>query len=136
MEQLEKLLNSRPQYPVIYHITPDHVSIEIPDLPGICTCGDTLKEARYNAIEAISLHLWGMAKDDDPIPQPTPLEAIVIPDDDPEGSFIKELATAENIMQTVVSAEEAEEVTSRLKKARDIEDVARALSYIKKRKLR
>ncbi|MBA2677064.1 MAG: type II toxin-antitoxin system HicB family antitoxin [Ktedonobacteraceae bacterium] len=39
-----------------------------PDLPGCGTIGDTPEEALKNAQEAISLHLEGMLRDNDPIP--------------------------------------------------------------------
>jgi predicted RNase H-like HicB family nuclease len=53
-----------------------------PDLPGCTTVADTEEEAFKNAREAMSLHLYGMEKDDDEIPEPSGL--VGIPHDDNE----------------------------------------------------
>ena len=42
--------------------------VVVPDLPGCVTVGDTVEEAYENIIEAIELHLQGMADDGDDIP--------------------------------------------------------------------
>ncbi|MCL2811429.1 MAG: type II toxin-antitoxin system HicB family antitoxin [Clostridia bacterium] len=44
-------------------------SVEFPQLPGCYTQGDTFDEAVKMATEALSLHLYGMEKDNDPIPE-------------------------------------------------------------------
>ncbi|MGD0154331.1 MAG: type II toxin-antitoxin system HicB family antitoxin [Thermacetogeniaceae bacterium] len=53
--------------------------ITFPDLSGIVTEGDTIKESYAMAKEALELHLWGMEDDDDPIPDPTPPNKIEVP---------------------------------------------------------
>ncbi|MDO6354983.1 type II toxin-antitoxin system HicB family antitoxin [Caloramator sp. CAR-1] len=65
-------------FPAIFDIDDDGISVEFPDLPGCFTCGDTIDEAYKNAKEALELHLYGMEKDNDPIPEPTPLNKIKI----------------------------------------------------------
>lgn len=65
-------------FPAIFDIDDDGISVEFPDLPGCFTCGDTIDEAYKNAKEALELHLYGMEKDNDPIPEPTPLDKIKI----------------------------------------------------------
>jgi predicted RNase H-like HicB family nuclease len=45
-------------------------SAYVPDLPGCVTTGKTIDEIRKNIQEAIALHLEGMIKDGEPIPQP------------------------------------------------------------------
>ena len=45
--------------------------ITFPDLPGIITEGDDLEDAVSSAKEALSLHLLGMERDGDEIPEPT-----------------------------------------------------------------
>ena len=58
-------------YPAVLTFAKDGISVEIPDLPGCLTCGDTAEEAIAMARDALSLHLWGMETDGDPIPEPT-----------------------------------------------------------------
>ena len=58
-------------YPAILNYMENGISIEFPDLPGCLPCADTTEEAARNAKEAMGLHLWGMEKDNDPIPEPT-----------------------------------------------------------------
>ena len=47
------------------------VSVFFPDLPGCLPWGDTLEEAFACAIEALELHLGGLAEDGDLIPAPS-----------------------------------------------------------------
>ena len=58
-------------YPAILNYSENGISIEFPDLPGCLPCASTSEEAAKNAKEAMGLHLWGMEKDNDPIPEPT-----------------------------------------------------------------
>jgi len=41
----------------------------VPILPGVHTCGDTLREVKKNLKEAIACHVQGLAKDKQPIPR-------------------------------------------------------------------
>ena len=63
-------------YPVIFNYDTDGIAIEFPDLPGCLTCGDDIDEAVKNAKECLGLHLYGMRKDNDPIPKPTQIDKI------------------------------------------------------------
>lgn len=47
--------------------------VEVPDLPGCFSAGDTLDGAIDQAREAIMLHLEGLLDDGEPIPQPRAL---------------------------------------------------------------
>ena len=58
-------------YPAILNYADSGIAIEFPDLPGCLPCADTSEEAARNAKEAMGLHLWGMERDNDPIPEPT-----------------------------------------------------------------
>jgi predicted RNase H-like HicB family nuclease len=58
-------------YPAVLTYSDSGISIEFPDLPGCLPCADTSEEAVKNAKEAMGLHLWGMEKDNDAIPDPT-----------------------------------------------------------------
>ena len=61
------------RYPAVFYFDSDGISIEFPDLPGCLPCADTEEEAFRNAKEALGLHLFGMERDNDPIPAPTPV---------------------------------------------------------------
>jgi len=63
-------------YPAIFSYAADGVTIEFPDLPGCLPCGETTEEALKNAKEAMALHLWGIENDNEPIPEPTPIDEI------------------------------------------------------------
>lgn len=54
-------------------------SVYFPDLPGCISYGATLSEAQRNAQDALELHLCGMEKDGEPIPDPS-----AAPEVDPE----------------------------------------------------
>ena len=49
--------------------------VSFPGLPGCVTAGTSLDEARSFAEEALALHLSGMARDGEAVPEPSSLEA-------------------------------------------------------------
>lgn len=51
-------------------------SIDFPDLPGCISAGDTVEQAMIMAREALSLHLYGLLEDKNPIPQASELTRI------------------------------------------------------------
>lgn len=51
--------------------------VDFPDFPGCITAGKTLEDARRMAIEAVQLHIEGMVEDNEAIPAPSALDAIV-----------------------------------------------------------
>ena len=55
--------------------------VSFPDLPGCISAGRTMEEARRMAAEALALHLEGMMADNEPIPEPSPLDKVM---SDPE----------------------------------------------------
>jgi predicted RNase H-like HicB family nuclease len=66
------------QYIALIHKDPDsEFGVSFPDLPGCVSAGATLDEAREMAAEALAFHLEGLAEDDEPIPEPSTLEAIM-----------------------------------------------------------
>lgn len=65
-------------YPAIFTYAEDGISVEYPDLPGCYTCGADDEEAVQMATEALQLHLFGMERDGDEIPAPTPAKQIPI----------------------------------------------------------
>jgi predicted RNase H-like HicB family nuclease/outer membrane murein-binding lipoprotein Lpp len=66
------------QYIALIHKDPDSdYGVSFPDLPGCVTAGVDLDDARRMAEEALALHLAGMAEDEEPIPEPSSLEAVM-----------------------------------------------------------
>jgi len=63
-------------YPAIISKDDDGISVEFPDLPGCLSCADTTAEAAKNANEAMRLHLWGLEKDKNNIPEPSDITAL------------------------------------------------------------
>jgi predicted RNase H-like HicB family nuclease len=51
--------------------------VSFPDLPGCISAGSTIDEARAMASEALALHLDGLHRDGEAIPEPSSLEAIM-----------------------------------------------------------
>ncbi len=58
-------------YFAIVEPTKSGYSLYFPDLLGCITCGETIEETLKNAEEVLGLHLWGMEKDNEEIPEPT-----------------------------------------------------------------
>ncbi len=48
--------------------------VSYPDFPGCITAGETLDEARRNAVDALTLHIEGMVEDGEEIPEPSGLD--------------------------------------------------------------
>lgn len=71
-------MNKSSKYPAIFFFDDDGISVEFPDLPGCLTCGDNEDEAIKMAIECLTLHLFGMERDTDFIPEPTHIENIKV----------------------------------------------------------
>ncbi len=66
------------QYIALIHKEPDSdYGVSFPDLPGVVTAGRTLDEARKMAVEALALHLEGLAEDKIVVPAPSSLEDIM-----------------------------------------------------------
>lgn len=68
------------EFPAIFHYEENSVGIEFPDLPGCLPCAETPEKAFHVAKEALGLHLWGMEKDNDVIPEPTPVASLHVED--------------------------------------------------------
>lgn len=62
-------------YHIVVHKDPDSdYGVTVPDLPGCFSAGDTLEQAIENSKEAITCHLEGLLRDNDPIPETQSLE--------------------------------------------------------------
>ena len=59
------------RYAVVYEKTPHNYSAYVPDLPGCVATGVTREEVERNIREAVNLHLEGMRKEGESIPEAT-----------------------------------------------------------------
>lgn len=63
-------------FPAVFDYADDGISIEFPDLPGCLSSAGSTEEALKNAEEVLGLYLYNMEIDNEPIPEPTPLEKV------------------------------------------------------------
>ncbi len=73
-------MKDRYVFPAIFYYAEDGISIEFPDLPGCLPCADTTEEAVRNAKEALGVHLYGMEKDGEEIPEASDIKNIRVED--------------------------------------------------------
>ncbi len=59
-------------YMAVFEPSGDGYGVYFPDLPGCISYGSTFEQAAAAAAEALGLHLYGMEKDGDEIPAPSP----------------------------------------------------------------
>lgn len=65
-------------YPAILTYAEDGISISFPDLPGCLSSADSTEEALLNSEEVLGLYMYNLEDDNEPIPEPTPLEKIAL----------------------------------------------------------
>lgn len=58
------------KYAVVYEKTANNYSAYVPDLPGCVATGATREDVERNIRQAIDLHLEGMRKEGEAIPEP------------------------------------------------------------------
>jgi len=63
-------------YIAVVSFDDDGISIDFPDLPGCFTCAESDDEIQKMAKEVLGLHMWGMEKDNEPIPEPSAFKDI------------------------------------------------------------
>jgi predicted RNase H-like HicB family nuclease len=82
MKPLEGLEMKQDTYifPCIFIYKDTGISIYFPDLDGCVSSGENEKDAFDSAKEALSLHLYGMEQDNDPIPAPSELREVKLSD--------------------------------------------------------
>lgn len=68
--------NDKYIYPAVFSFDSDGISVEFPDLPGCFTCAENTDEAIMMAKDAMGLHLYGLEKDNDPIPSPSDITEV------------------------------------------------------------
>jgi predicted RNase H-like HicB family nuclease len=69
---------------VLEHGEDGGYGISFPDLPGCISCSDSLAEAAVMAAEAAELHVYGMERDGDAIPEPS----VSLPDELTAGKLV------------------------------------------------
>ncbi len=73
---------------LIHKDADSHFGVSFPDFPGVITAGASLDDARAMAEEALSLHIEGLAADEEAIPEPSGLEEIMSDPDNRSGVAI------------------------------------------------
>lgn len=58
-------------YLAVLEPSDDGYGVFFPDLPGCISYGESIIEAQQMAKEALELHIYGMEKDGDPLPEPS-----------------------------------------------------------------
>ena len=58
-------------YLAVLEPSEDGYGVFFPDLPGCISFGETIPDAQQNAREALELHVYGMEKDGDMLPEPS-----------------------------------------------------------------
>jgi len=58
-------------YLAVLEPTSDGFSVYFPDLPGCISFGSDIESAQNNAKESLELHVYGMEKDNEPLPVPS-----------------------------------------------------------------
>ncbi|MCR5431351.1 MAG: type II toxin-antitoxin system HicB family antitoxin [Lachnospiraceae bacterium] len=63
-------------YPAVFSPEDSGYSVEFPDLPGCCTCGDSLEESLSMAKDALSLFLVELEDEKQDIPKPSSIKSL------------------------------------------------------------
>lgn len=58
-------------YPAVFEPSGNGYSVYFPDLPGCISYGESYEDAQKEASDALGLHLYGMEKDGEVIPEPS-----------------------------------------------------------------
>lgn len=69
-------------YPAVFSHDEEGYYVHFPDIDNCYTDGDTLEEAIENANDVLPLMLSSFEDDNDPIPEPTPIEKVAIGKDE------------------------------------------------------
>jgi len=66
------------QFPVIIEKGDTNYGVYLPDIDGCIAVGNTPQEALERMKEALKMHLRAMARDHDPIPEPSIVEYVEV----------------------------------------------------------
>jgi predicted RNase H-like HicB family nuclease len=72
-------------YFAVFEPSQEGYGVYFPDLPGCVSSGEDFEQAQRNAAEALGLHIYGMEKDGDEIPEPSKKPQV---DPDTAGGYI------------------------------------------------
>ncbi|MCL2050409.1 MAG: type II toxin-antitoxin system HicB family antitoxin [Lachnospiraceae bacterium] len=75
-------------FPCVFIYEDDGIAILFPDLDGCVSFGENEQQAFYNAKESLTLHLYGMEQDNEPIPKPSLIKDISL-DENEQAVFIE-----------------------------------------------
>lgn len=67
----------RPYIALIHKDAKSDFGVSFPDFPGCVTAGETLDKARSMAAEALALHVEGLLEDNEAVPEPSSMEAVM-----------------------------------------------------------
>ena len=65
-------------FPCVFIYRDDGIAIYFPDLDGCVSHGANEIQAYHNAKEALTLHLYGMEQDNEPIPEPSRIRDMIL----------------------------------------------------------
>ena len=77
-------------YPCVFIYEDDGISVYFPDIDGCVSYGIDEQQAFHNAKEALTLHLYGMEQDSNPIPPPSRIKDIIL--DENEQAILLEVS--------------------------------------------
>jgi len=75
-------------FPCVFIYKDDGISIYFPDLDGCVSFGENEQQAFHNAKEALTLHLYGMEQDNEPIPNASMIKDVAL-DENEQALFIE-----------------------------------------------
>ncbi|HEY5557520.1 type II toxin-antitoxin system HicB family antitoxin [Acetobacterium sp.] len=58
-------------YLAVLEPSADGYGVYFPDLPGCISCGKDIEDSQQMAREALELHIYGMEKNNEPLPEPS-----------------------------------------------------------------
>lgn len=64
-------------YPAVLEPTKEGYSVFFPDLSGAISAGNNYEDAIQNAVECLSLHLYGIISDGEKLPKPSNMSKIL-----------------------------------------------------------
>jgi predicted RNase H-like HicB family nuclease len=65
-------------FPAVLSYADDGISIAFPDLPGCIPCAHSTEDSARNARSALGMHLWGMERDGESIPEPSEFTSLAL----------------------------------------------------------